>query len=91
MVKYARNKRKFKYADDNSSASKKCVKIRKKKTAYFIKNSFQSCASSQTDIFLEIFGSSEINPKKTKHFEDKGEFSSIKLFTSIMFMLLLIF
>ena len=49
-------------------------RIGKKKTASFLNNSSQSCASSKADIFMETFGPSEINPEKANSLKTKVSF-----------------
>ena len=57
MGKYVRNKTNYKFADGNLSALNKSVKsLKKTKTASFLKNSSQICASSKTDIFWKLLG-----------------------------------
>ena len=75
MGKYESNNTKFKFADGKSSFSRKSAKILKKtKTASFLNNLSQSCASSKTYIFLETFGPSEINRKNANSSKTKVSF-----------------
>ena len=86
MGKYARNKTKVKFSDFISSASKKSAKSRKKLRQMIFSRIHTKAVQVQKQIFfLETFGPSEINPGKSKQFEE-----NIKWIISIMFMLLLI-
>ena len=74
MGKYASNKKKVKFVDGNSSFSKKSVKGLKKKTAFFLKNSSQRCASSKTDIFWRLLGHQKLSRKKGNSLMPKASF-----------------